>query len=76
MLGDTETEVAGLGEVALAQLILLDLEATLEDLLGLGRQLGRGDIRRFPMERDYWEKRNSTRFTLSPCVDEPLYLSI
>lgn len=36
VLGDTETEVAGLGEVALAQLILLDLEATLEDLLGLG----------------------------------------
>lgn len=36
MLGDTETEVAGLGEVALAELILLDLEATLEDLLSLG----------------------------------------
>ena len=36
VLGDTETEVAGLGEVALAELVLLDLEATLEDLLGLG----------------------------------------
>ena len=36
MLGDTETEVAGLGEVALAELVLLDLETTLEDLLGLG----------------------------------------
>ena len=36
VLGDTETEVAGLGEVALAQLILLDLEATLENLLSLG----------------------------------------
>lgn len=36
MLGDTETEVASLGEVALPQLILLDLETTLEDLLSLG----------------------------------------
>ena len=36
VLGDTETEVAGLGEVALAELVLLDLEATLEDLLSLG----------------------------------------
>lgn len=36
VLGDTETEVAGLAEVALAQLVLLDLEATLENLLGLG----------------------------------------
>ena len=36
MLGDTETEVTSLGEVALAQLVLLDLEATLEDLLCLG----------------------------------------
>lgn len=35
VLGDTETEVAGGGEVALAELVLLDLEATLEDLLGL-----------------------------------------
>lgn len=36
VLGNTEAEVAGLGEVALAQLVLLDLEATLENLLGLG----------------------------------------
>lgn len=36
MLADTEAEVAGLGEIALLQLILLDLEATLQDLLGLG----------------------------------------
>lgn len=35
VLADTEAEVAGLGEVALAELILLDLEATLDDLLGL-----------------------------------------
>lgn len=36
VLADTETEVAGLGEVALAQLVLLDLQATLKNLLGLG----------------------------------------
>lgn len=36
VLADTEAEVAGLAEVALAELVLLDLEATLEDLLGLG----------------------------------------
>lgn len=36
VLVDTEAEVAGLGEVALAELVLLDLEATLDDLLGLG----------------------------------------
>lgn len=36
VLGDTETEVAGLAEVALAQLVLLDLEATLKNLLSLG----------------------------------------
>lgn len=36
VLADTEAEVAGLGEVALPQLVLLDLEATLENLLGLG----------------------------------------
>ena len=35
VLGDSETEVTGLREVALAELVLLDLEATLEDLLGL-----------------------------------------
>lgn len=36
MLADTETEVTGLGEVAFPQLVLLDLEATLQNLLGLG----------------------------------------
>ena len=35
MLRDTEAEVARLGKVALAQLVLLDLEATLENLNGL-----------------------------------------
>lgn len=35
MLADTEAEVASLGEVALAELVLLDLEATLENLLSL-----------------------------------------
>ena len=36
VLGDAETEVASLGEVALPQLVLLDLKAALEDLLCLG----------------------------------------
>jgi hypothetical protein len=36
VFADTETEVAGLAEVTLAELVLLDLEATLENLLGLG----------------------------------------
>lgn len=36
VLADTETEVTRLGEVALAEFIFLDLEATLENLLGLG----------------------------------------
>lgn len=36
VLGDTESKVASLGEVALAELVLLDLEATLENLLSLG----------------------------------------
>jgi hypothetical protein len=35
VLADTEAEVASLGEVALAELVLLDLEATLENFLGL-----------------------------------------
>lgn len=35
VLADTETEVASLGEVALPQLVLLNLEATLKDFLGL-----------------------------------------
>ena len=36
VLRDTEAEVASLGEVALAEFVFLDLEATLDDLLGLG----------------------------------------
>ena len=36
MLGDAKAEVARLTEVALAQLVLLDLEAALEDFLCLG----------------------------------------
>ncbi|GAO47189.1 hypothetical protein G7K_1399-t1 [Saitoella complicata NRRL Y-17804] len=46
VLLDTETEVTGLGEVALPQLVLLDLETTLEDLLGLGATDGdvNGDL--------------------------------
>lgn len=46
VLGDTEAEVAGLGEVALAELVLLDLEATLENLLSLGATDGdvNGDL--------------------------------
>ena len=36
MLRDTEAEVASLREVALAQLVSLDLQATLENFLGLG----------------------------------------
>ena len=35
MLVDAEAKVAGLGEVPLEELVLLDLEATLEDLHGL-----------------------------------------
>lgn len=35
VLADTEAEVASLAEVALAEFVLLDLEATLENLLGL-----------------------------------------
>lgn len=36
VFADTEAEVAGLGEVALPQLVFLDLEASLENLLSLG----------------------------------------
>ena len=43
MLADTETEVTGLGEVLLSQLVFLDLEATLEDLLSLGTTDGNVD---------------------------------
>lgn len=35
MLIDTETKVASLGKVAALQFVLLDLQALLEDLLGL-----------------------------------------
>ena len=46
VLADAEAEVAGLGEVALAELVFLDLEATLEDLLSLGAADGdvHGDL--------------------------------
>lgn len=46
VLGDTESEVTGLGEVALAELVLLDLESSLENLLGLGSTDGdvNGDL--------------------------------
>lgn len=36
MFADPESEVTGLGEVALPQFVLLDLQPTLQDLLGLG----------------------------------------
>jgi hypothetical protein len=36
VFADTETEVTRLAEVALAEFVLLDLEATLENLLSLG----------------------------------------
>jgi hypothetical protein len=36
VFADTEAEVSRLAEVALAELVLLDLEATLENLLSLG----------------------------------------
>jgi hypothetical protein len=36
VLRDTEPKVASLGEVALAELVLLDLETTLENFLSLG----------------------------------------
>jgi len=35
VLADTEAEVASLGEVALAEFVFLDLQSTLQDLLGL-----------------------------------------
>lgn len=35
MFADTETEVTSLREVALAKLVLLDLQSTLQDFLGL-----------------------------------------
>lgn len=36
VLRDTEAEVSSLGEVLLAQLVFFDLQATLDNLLGLG----------------------------------------
>jgi len=36
VFADTKTKVASLGEVTLPQLVLLDLQATLEDLFCLG----------------------------------------
>jgi len=36
VFADAEAEVARLAEVALPQLVLLDLQTTLQDLLGLG----------------------------------------
>jgi hypothetical protein len=47
VLGDTETEVASLAEVALAELVLLDLQATLENLLSLGATDGDVDSNLF-----------------------------
>lgn len=46
VLADTEAEVASLGEVALPQLVFLDLEATLENFLRLGSTDGdvHGDL--------------------------------
>lgn len=35
VLVDTETEAAGVGEVLLLQLVLLDLKTTVQDLVGL-----------------------------------------
>lgn len=40
VLVDTETEVTGLGEVSRSELVLLDLEASLENLVGLGASDG------------------------------------
>lgn len=46
MFADTEAEVASLREVALQQLVFLDLEAALQNLLGLGPPYGyvHGDL--------------------------------
>ena len=43
MFADTETEVASLGEVALAELIFLDLQSTLQDFLSLWSSDGNVD---------------------------------
>jgi hypothetical protein len=47
VLADTEAEVASFGEVALAELVLLDLETTLENLLSLGASDGDVDSNLF-----------------------------
>lgn len=46
VLLDTETKVSGIGEVLAAELVLLDLQPTLQDLLGLGATDGdvHGDL--------------------------------
>lgn len=46
VFADTETKVASLGEVALAELVLLNLQPTLQDFLGLGATDGdvNGDL--------------------------------
>ena len=44
VFADTEAEVASLREVALAELVFLDLQSTLQDLLGLGA--ADGDVHR------------------------------
>ena len=36
MFADTETEVTSVGKVSLSQFVFLDLQATFEDLFGLG----------------------------------------
>jgi hypothetical protein len=43
VFADTETEVASLGEVALAELIFLDLQSTLQDFLSLWSSDGNVD---------------------------------
>lgn len=49
VLADTEAEVASLGEVALAKLVLLDLEATLENLLSLSNTVSQNcSPKKFP----------------------------
>lgn len=56
MLGDTETKVASRRKVPLPQLVLLDLEPSLEDLLGLGPTDGdmHGDLF-VSVTRDEWK---------------------
>lgn len=77
VLADTEAEVAGLAEVALAELVLLDLEATLENLLSLGATDGDVDSNLFVTTDTegtdgvaglaYWEGKSSGQRS---CVDQ------